>query len=686
MFKKQPSDSDRLSDLFEKNTIRKSGGEQKPMPLSLPDPVDGAPALKPFRRPPEAGGLHPMLLPFAQPEDAPDTQPKGPSHSVARLNRLYDMSPGTTEPRDPRADIIAFHIESRKPEPPQAKPEAKPEAKPARAEYRPESRSEARAEAKPAPEKSPSGPNVGPGVGPSVGKDSPELQSRLRKTQLRLKAVQILLRISAPLGDRLKELSGLMCESFSLWQIQIHLPVAHRPDQLQILGSYTRTSSKVPRPNADSARQLQKVFKEGREATLRQSESQHLMLPLTHRSEKLGVVEAVFSPAHSLSADDQLTLKSLSEEIAFYLAEEQKHELDLALSDNDTLTGLLNHRALQQRMEECLKASGQLPVSLILLDLDFFRQINEVHGYNQGDQVLRQVAGLLRRTLGEQVALARFGGEEFTVLLPKTTQQEALDLAGELRQAIACEKISGKFNSSLGISASLGVATLKEARPKARQTLIEQAFGALSVAKEKGRNQVQAYTQPKPEAKAEAKTETKATAPEKPGEKFTLPVGQSDKPVEKPLAKPMAEKSQPAVTKARKWSEIVLAHQTELADEWAHQTEDYGVPEVSDAVKNLAPRLPRLVENLCSLLDGKQQIEDLEKMPLSYYMPSQIVAEIRRGQHQLISYEVAFMLLQESLLAVLGKHGSVLQDAIERFFLCINEKLTALKSELQKGR
>lgn len=669
MFKKQPSDSDRLSDLFEKNTIRKSGGEQKPMPLSLPDPVDSAPALKPFRRPPEAGGLPSMLLPFAQPEDTPDTQPKGPSHSVARLNRLYDMSPGTTEPRDPRADIIAFHIESRKPEPPEAKSE--PEAKPERAEYRHEPRQEARPEAKSAPEKS-------PGVAPNVGKDSPELQSRLRKTQLRLKAVQILLRISAPLGDRLKEISGLMCESFSLWQIQIHLPVAHRPEQLQILGSYTRTSSKVPRPNADSARQLQKVFKEGREATLRQSESQHLMLPLTHRSEKLGVVEAVFSPAHSLSADDQLTLKSLSEEIAFYLAEEQKHELDLALSDHDTLTGLLNHRAFQQQMEEGLKASGQLPVSLILLDLDFFRQINEVHGYNQGDQVLRQVAGLLRRKLGDQVALARFGGEEFTVLLPKTTQQEALDLAGELRQAIACEKISGKFNSSLGISASLGVATLKESRPKARQTLLEQAFGALGVAKEKGRNQVQAYTLPKPEVKA--------ATPETPAEKFTLPVSQSDKPVEKPLEKPAAAKAQPAVTKARKWSEIVLEHQAELADEWAHQTEDYGVPEVSDAVKNLAPRLPRLVENLCSLLDGKLQIEDLEKMPLSYYMPSQIVAEIRRGQHQLISYEVAFMLLQESLLAVLGQHGSVLQDAIERFFLCINEKLTALKSELQKGR
>jgi hypothetical protein len=147
----------------------------------------------------------------------------------------------------------------------------------------------------------------------------------------------------------------------------------------------------------------------------------------------------------------------------------------------------------------------------------------------------------------------------------------------------------------------------------------------------------------------------------------------------------LASKTVDPSVNARKWSEILRDHQEQLEQEWLRQTDDYAVDEVSEAVHQLASRLPRLLESLCSLLDHKQRIEDLNQMPLSYFMPSQIVAELRRGHHQLISYEVAFMLLQESLLSVLGKQGSQLQDATDLFFLCINEKLTALKSELQKG-
>lgn len=642
MFKKQPSDADNLSDLFAKNTIRKTGGKSKPSPLSLPEPIDGAPALKSLRRPPDAGGLRPLQVPFAPLE--PDTEGKPTTHSIARLNRLYDLSPNA----DPRGEILAFRTDLRQ----QAKERAAQEAAADDAEAS-EPEELARQDA----------PRL-QAVPPRT--ESPELQNRLRKTQLRLKAVQILLRVSTPLSERLKEIAGLMCESFSLWQVQLHLPVAHRPEQLEVLGSYTRSGSKAPRPTAESGRQLQKVFTQGKELIHRQSDSQHLLMALAHRSERLGVIEAVYSTAHNLSADEQLTFKSLCEEIAFYLAEEQKHDQARALSDDDTLTGLLNHRAFQQQMEAALKADAQLPMSLILLDLDFFRQINEVHGYLQGDQVLRQLATLLRQRLdGRAATLARFGGEEFAVLLLQTSLKQAAELAGELRQAIACEKISGKYNSSLGITASVGVAGLETLQPKARQQLLEQAFGALAQAKEKGRNQVQIY----------------APAAETAAEK---PAASRIRPVVKTGVQPAAAAPTPPVA-ARKWSEILVGQQAELAREWARQTEDYAVPEVQDAVRQLEARLPRLIENLCSLLDARQRIEELEKMPLSYFMPSQVVAEIRRGQHQLISYEVAFMLLQESLMAVLGKHGDSLQAPIEHFFLCINEKLTALKSELQKG-
>lgn len=645
---KQPSDSDRIRNLFEQNTIRKPGqGNSEPVKLSLPEPIEGAsPALKPLRRSPSDRG--PGLLPFIAPEDR-EHQPEAPasSHSVARLNRIYELSSRRAE--QIQNEELAAQAAMLPPD------LSKRSEEPVKEVSRPKAVSE-----------------------------SPELQSRLRKTQLRLKTVQILLRVSVPLSERLKEIAGLMSESFSLWQVQLHLPVAHRPEQLEVLGSYARKGSAVPKPGPEIGRQLQKTFKDGRESTYKQTESQHLLLPLVHRSERLGVLEGVFSPAHSLSADEQLTLKSLTEEIAFYLTEERAQDSARALSDHDSLTGLLNHRAFQQRLEEILKSPKQLPASLVLLDLDFFRQINEVHGYQQGDQVLQQIARMLGRHLGEDALLSRFGGEEYALLLPETSLDTALELAGGLRQAIACEKISGKFNSSLGVTASFGVAALNAPIPKARQTLLEQAFNALAVAKEKGRNQVQAYEKPRPAARPETTTapiaEKKAEQKSEPA-KFQLP--EAARSEARSATKP-AQPSQPVV--ARKWSDILIEKQDALSKEWERQTNDYGVAEVSEAVTQLAARLPRLMESLCSLLDGKQRIEELEQMPLSYYLPSPVVAAVRRGQTQLISYEVGFMLLQESLQAVLGKQGSTLQDGIDHFFLCINEKLTALKTELQKGR
>ncbi len=658
---KQPSDSDRIRNLFEQNTIRKPGNANAPsLPLSLPEPIEGAaPALKPLRRSPNDRG--PGLLPFIAPEDR-EQAPEAPasSHSVARLNRIYELSTKRAElaEKSDRAEKVA-----RLPE-----PELQTES--------PAIRPVERTVEKPMP------------VAPVKVSESPELQNRLRKTQLRLKTVQILLRVSVPLSERLKEIAGLMSESFSLWQVQLHLPVAHRPEQLEVLGSYARKGSQAPKTSPELSLQLQKTFKDGRENTFKQAHSQHLLLPLLHRSERLGVIEGVYSPAHSLSADEQLTLKSLAEEIAFYLTEERAQDSARSLSDHDSLTGLLNHRAFQQGLEELLKSPKQLPASLVLLDLDFFRQINEVHGYLQGDQVLQQIARLLKRHLGEDALLCRFGGEEFALLMPETPLDTALELAGGLRQAIACEKISGKFNSSLGVTASFGVTSLTAPIIKARQTLLEQAFGALAQAKEKGRNQVQAYEKPK--APASFKLENQSAQAKEQTKESVKPVAEAKEVFKLPSTPTAPVLSTPAKApepvSAKKWSEIILAKQEELGREWQRQTDDYAVADVSDAVTQLATRLSRLLESLCALLDHKLKIEELEKMPLSYFMPSPVVAAIRRGQTQLISYEVAFMLLQESLQAILGKQGGNLQDALDHFFLCINEKLTALKTELQKGR
>jgi two-component system, cell cycle response regulator len=155
------------------------------------------------------------------------------------------------------------------------------------------------------------------------------------------------------------------------------------------------------------------------------------------------------------------------------------------LATTDGLTGIKNHRHFRDSLDTALSLAirKSIPLSVIMLDIDHFKAINDAHGHAAGDDVLRTVAKILRENTRDHDEVARYGGEEFSILLPMTDASGGLALAERLREAIA------DYPWPLQpVTASLGVATVP-GRPHPRGgSLLEQADRALYHSKEKGRN------------------------------------------------------------------------------------------------------------------------------------------------------------------------------------------------------
>lgn len=157
------------------------------------------------------------------------------------------------------------------------------------------------------------------------------------------------------------------------------------------------------------------------------------------------------------------------------------------LSDTDELTGLANRRKLMSRLDEEISLSNRhgTPLSLMLIDLDHFKRINDTWGHLQGDQVLTELAGLCVDTLREEDLVARLGGEEFAIMLPLTPLSRCQPLAERLRQCIAAHD----FGITPGrVSVSIGIAEHRVG--ESRDVLIERADRGLYAAKHRGRNLV----------------------------------------------------------------------------------------------------------------------------------------------------------------------------------------------------
>jgi diguanylate cyclase (GGDEF)-like protein len=159
------------------------------------------------------------------------------------------------------------------------------------------------------------------------------------------------------------------------------------------------------------------------------------------------------------------------------------------LATVDELTGVKNRRRFREDLELLFAQADRQgsPLSVLMVDIDHFKQYNDTFGHPAGDEVLRQVGTILRKYVRAHDVVARYGGEEFVVLMPATRANEALEVAERLRAAIAFQPWPLRK-----VTASLGMATTAPWTPNAA-ALVDQADQALYQSKQAGRDQVTCY-------------------------------------------------------------------------------------------------------------------------------------------------------------------------------------------------
>ena len=191
---------------------------------------------------------------------------------------------------------------------------------------------------------------------------------------------------------------------------------------------------------------------------------------------------------HSSKKLAQLCAEQISMAIANVRMRDQLHDQSV----RDPLTGLFNRRHMTETLRKGISRSQQTgaPLSLIAVDVDHFKKFNDTHGHDAGDMVLRAVGSALEQGCDRDEVACRIGGEEFMLILPDNTPEDAMTRAEQLRQAVEAVSVRYGEKSLPRITISVGVAHYP-AHGTMPQDLMRAADDALYVAKDKGRNQVQ---------------------------------------------------------------------------------------------------------------------------------------------------------------------------------------------------
>ena len=167
-----------------------------------------------------------------------------------------------------------------------------------------------------------------------------------------------------------------------------------------------------------------------------------------------------------------------------------KAELE-QLARTDAVTGLLNRRAFHDELGVEFRRSQRYgrAFSLLMIDIDHFKLVNDTHGHQFGDFVLAEVSDVLQASLRESDIVARYGGEEFVVMLPETPEEDARGVAEKLRAAVASRAFA-RAGEGAAVTVSIGLCSLTGQRLESEDELVRAADEALYEAKRAGRDRV----------------------------------------------------------------------------------------------------------------------------------------------------------------------------------------------------
>lgn len=216
-----------------------------------------------------------------------------------------------------------------------------------------------------------------------------------------------------------------------------------------------------------------------------------LIVPLLLRDEIIGEIILVNRiGADGFSHEDEDVLLTFGFHAAFALERARLHQEVKELATIDGLTGLYNHRAFQERLETEIERAKRFgsKVSLLMMDIDFFKKLNDTYGHSLGDEVLKRISCKIVDNIRNIDFAARYGGEEFAVILPETPLEGALVTAERIRTSIKDYRIS-HGESLISVTISIGVSTYPD-YATSRKDLIGKADSALYQAKRSGRDRV----------------------------------------------------------------------------------------------------------------------------------------------------------------------------------------------------
>lgn len=222
-----------------------------------------------------------------------------------------------------------------------------------------------------------------------------------------------------------------------------------------------------------------------------ESAEEVISLPLRAGGQVFGVLSLYRAKGRALGKDQVQALYASINHLALALKNAALFSQVKIRADHDGLTRIHNRRAFDERLVEELRRHQRYrhPMSLLMLDIDHFKGINDTYGHLVGDHVLREVGRLVSETLRSTDFTARYGGEEFVIILPQTTEEQSRVLAERLRGIIADARFV-HAGEAFSITVSIGAATLLPGALAKRKDLLDKADKALYQAKTLGRNQV----------------------------------------------------------------------------------------------------------------------------------------------------------------------------------------------------
>ncbi len=314
----------------------------------------------------------------------------------------------------------------------------------------------------------------------AIGDISKALSSQLDLDVLAKQALELLLRhTSTPAGVIMIEQSG-----------ELQVAAQHGVAQAEQLADsdHVRRAMRIDKTQRVECPEDVKI-----EAVLTHFRPQEIIVvPVSFKKTPLAVV--ILAHSQRFSPEILWLLKLFRQGFGLALNNALAHANLQQIAALDALTGMYNRRFGMTRLHEEFNRSqrSQTPLGLIMMDLDYFKSINDNYGHLVGDRVLSQIGQAARQVLREEDLMVRYGGEEFLFILPAASPADAYKIAERIRQSV--EKMDIKDGDvCLHLTASFGVSACSDEPIKEAEQLLQHADEALYRAKQQGRNQVASY-------------------------------------------------------------------------------------------------------------------------------------------------------------------------------------------------